>query len=356
MTRKILSFLVLVGFCAAVFGQACSEIGGLQNNEYSSMIDASGFSLSPANVTVAAGGTVQFVPVGGVGPFTWGINNGGGGTVGASGLYTAPSTGSGNGSMVVISCTDSLGMQAFASVSVGMGGLIATFSPNPASPGALVSIQVSGGRPPYTIQQTAGTGQLNSFSYMPPTTAEMASFSITDSGGANTVLTIPIGTTAGGPQLGILELSMSTSGLHAPNGPGCPIGYTLSGMIADGTYDPIRNAPYIYGDIDFCMLLDTIQPGRPYVSDMSLGQSCPAGFQLVAAYPICTTAICWGNMFLCAKFSNGGDQPVRDFYITQSNIHNPNGPNCNAGYTSIGMTTDCGYGNCSGYQNFCILK
>lgn len=355
MTRKLLSFLLLVGFFAVCFGQACSDFGGAQNNEFSSMLDANGFGLSPANATVATGGTVQFVPVGGQGPYTWGINNGGGGSVSASGLYTAPASAAGNGALVVISCTDSLGMQAYASVSVGAGGLAATFSPNPATPGTLVTIQVSGGQAPYTIQQTAGGGSLSGFSYLPPSTAEMASFTINDSRGASTNLTIPIGTSAGGVQMGILELSMTTPGLHVVNGPGCPTGYTLSGMIADGSYDFQRGVPYFNGDINFCMLYDAVQPGRPYVSDMYLGQSCPSGFRQVAAYPICTS-ICWGNMVLCAKFSDSGVPPVRDFYITQENIHNPSGPNCNAGYTSIGKTTDCGYANCSGYQNFCILK
>lgn len=354
MTRRILSFLVLVGFFAVAFGQACSEIGGVQDNSFASSIDAAGFTLSPASANVAVGGTVQFVPVGGVAPFTWTINNGNGGTVTQNGLFTAPSQGSANGSIITIQCTDSLGTQEFASVSVGTGGMIPTFSPNPAAPGTLITIQVSGGRPPYTAQQSAGSGQLSNMTYMAPSTPEIAAFLVTDSGGATATLSIPIGT-GGSPQTGILNLSMSTPGSHIPNGPGCPMGYTLSGMIADGSYDFTKSAPNIYGDIDFCMQTGSIGAGQPYVTDMFLGQSCPAGFQQVAAYPICTT-ICWGSMVLCAKFSTGGVNPVRDFYITQENIHNPSGPYCNAGYTSIGMTTDCGFANCSGLQNFCVLK
>lgn len=350
--RKIVSLLILIGVSAGFFGQACTEFGGSNMNEFGSLNDAAGFSLSPATASVATGAAVRFVPVGGVPPFSWTVNNGQG-TISPDGLFTAPSSATANGSVVTVMCTDSLGSQAFASVSVG-GGFAATYTPNPAIPGSVVTIQINGGKAPYYVQQTGGSGSLTNLTYVPPTSPEVASFTITDSDGRSTSLSIPIGTT-GGPTAGILELAMTQQGAHVPGGPGCPVGYTWSGSVADGTWDFTKNAPYFYGDIQYCMLVGTIQEGRPYVSDMYLGASCPNGFSAVASYITCTT-FCFGNTVLCAKFSSGGEPPVRDFYVTQSGIHNPSGPNCNAGFTSIGKATDCGYGNCSGLQNFCIAK
>lgn len=71
-------------------------------------------SVSPASITVSAGGTQNFTPAGGVSPYTYTVVSGGGSF--SSNTYTAPSIAS--GASVFILVTDSLGNTANASITI----------------------------------------------------------------------------------------------------------------------------------------------------------------------------------------------------------------------------------------------
>jgi hypothetical protein len=104
-----------------------------------------GVSVSPATASVAPRGTQAFTAQGGSGSYTWTLaTNGSGGTVDATGLYTAGSTGA---TTDVVKATDSLGNIATATVTV-------TAAPLSLSPGT-ATLPPRGSQ---TFAATGGTG------------------------------------------------------------------------------------------------------------------------------------------------------------------------------------------------------
>jgi alpha-tubulin suppressor-like RCC1 family protein len=113
-------------------------------------------SVSPANKTLFVGESVQFSVSGGTAPYIFVIASGIG-SVSSNGFYTAPSVPGAS----VIKATDSLGEEAYATVSVAVQ---ISLSPTSATinEGDTVNMSGSGGIPPYTYSIVAGDGSINS--------------------------------------------------------------------------------------------------------------------------------------------------------------------------------------------------
>jgi hypothetical protein len=355
--KRILSLIVVIGFIAAVFGQACSDLGGAQFNNTVDGYGSLDFSLTPTGQSIAPGATLQLTPNGGEPPYRYVVSSGGG-TVSASGLYTAPAAASLTSSGVIVNCTDELGSQASVQISIVGAGVTATYTPNPVGLGTAVTIIISGGTPPYRLQIMSGTGTLNQYTYSAPTTAETAIISIMDSTGIqmNPPLQILVGSGGGGggtiTYSGILQLWASPAFQRIVN-PACPAGYTRAGAITDmgGGIGAMQ------GDQVFCFKTGTTTPGGTYVSSLYVtpgnhsNAGCAAGYTSVGSWPDCNGGWCWANQFLCAKLSTTGATPLQNFYIPEQAYRSQA---CNSGDTNVGSTVDCYWNSCSGVQNFCV--
>lgn len=359
MTRKILSLILIIGFTAAVFGQACSDFGQQQFNNMSDYQSSlSEFQLNPSNPSVAAGASVQLVPHGGQAPYVFVVSSGGG-SVNASGVYTAPSAASLNSPTAMVTCTDSSGAQAWSQITISGAGLYATYTPNPPATGQAVVITVQGGTAPYYFQLISGAGTLNQNTYTAPATAETAVIAIMDATGVqlNPPLQIPVGGGGsggggGGGGTGLLEIWVAPAGPHVVGGAGCPAGYTQAGLITD----TVGNIGAMSGEISFCFLSGSYAAGGRHVvalyvtpADHANG-GCASDYTQVGGWPDCSGGLCWGNQFLCAKYSTDIDSALTNFYVTAAPYRSQS---CNPGDVNIGSTLDCYYNSCSGVQNFC---
>ena len=115
-------------------------------------------AVNPTNKTLFIGESIQFTASGGAPPYIFSLNSGIG-SVSSSGFYTAP----GVSGTAVVKALDSLGEEAFATVSIAVQ---ISISPNSATinEGDTITFSGSGGIPPYTYSIVAGDGALNALS------------------------------------------------------------------------------------------------------------------------------------------------------------------------------------------------
>jgi len=353
--QKILSLTVVIGFFAVMFGQACSDLGSAQFNNRVDGYSSIGFALNPQGQSVAPNANLQLTPSGGEPPYSYVVSSGGG-TVSASGLYTAPQAASLTSSTTMVTCTDDLGSQASVQISIAGAGVTATYAPNPAGVGTAVVITIIGGTPPYRLQLLSGAGTINQYTYSAPVTPETAEISIMDSTGIqmSPPLRIAIGSGGGGATTytGILRIWASTPYQRIVN-PTCPAGYTRAGAITDMG----GGIGIMQGDQVFCFQSGTTTPGGTYVSSLYVtpgnhsNAGCAPGYTTVGGWPDCNGGLCWANQFLCAKLSTSGATPLQNFYIPEQAYRSQA---CNSSDTNVGFTVDCYWNSCSGVQNFCV--
>jgi len=109
-------------------------------------------SFSPSTATLAVLGEQSFSPAGGVLPYTFSVQTGGG-TVSSAGLYTAP----GSAGSAVVKVTDSYGETATASITINPGLGIVPLSKNLAVSSSF-GFSASGGVSPYSYSVVSGGG------------------------------------------------------------------------------------------------------------------------------------------------------------------------------------------------------
>lgn len=176
--------------------------------------------ISPANQSVVLNGTISFSTTGGVAPITYAVFSGGG-SVNASGVYTAPAS----AGSAVVRATDSLGNISSANVTIT--NVIAI---SPSSVTLAVNntrtFSVTGGSSPYTYSLFSGTGTVNSASglYTAPASAGSAVVRVTDSLGAHSDANVTINAA--------LQISPATITLAVNNA----TTFTASGGVSPYTY------------------------------------------------------------------------------------------------------------------------
>ncbi|MEK6704521.1 MAG: hypothetical protein AABZ06_01910 [Bdellovibrionota bacterium] len=190
---------------------------------------------SPSTKTLAVNNSFVFSAAGGVTPYSYSIQSGGGSINASTGSYTAPSS---PGSAVV-KVTDSLGNISTASVTINPALAI-----SPTSKAIVINtshtFSASGGVSPYSYSITSGGGTINSStgSYTAPGSTGAAIVSVTDSIGniSNAAVTI-------NPLLSIVPTSKTlavnnTFNFSATGGvPGNPIPYTYAVTAGGGSIE-----------------------------------------------------------------------------------------------------------------------
>lgn len=112
-------------------------------------------SVWPATKTIAARNTQGLSVSGGLPPYTYAIQSGGG-TVGPTGIFTAPSA----SGATVIKVTDSYGSEAFSTITINPAlQIIPAATPVPS--GGQVDFNATGGVGQYTFTLLSGTGNIH---------------------------------------------------------------------------------------------------------------------------------------------------------------------------------------------------
>lgn len=352
-SRRLYTCLLAV---IATLGLAgCSQLSSFASPSMESSTSA--LALSPKVQTVNAGGTIQFKAAGGMAPYIYSVSNGAG-YMTSTGAFIAPTSVAGAPQAVTVQVQDAAGTIDTAVVTVLPNGnaMSATYSPNPATPGATITIAVSGGTAPYTYLLLSGGGTLSGNTYVAPSSAETASIQVTDAQGQTTSFAL----TVGGAGTPLTSLTVSANNAHIVGGGGCASGSTQVGMIADaGGSDPTYGNN-LYGDQVFCSASSS---STQYITNISItaggahvpgGMGCPTGYTAIGSFTDCTGGSCSGDQLVCVTYGSTSTGAVTDFYVTPSNSHVVGGPACNTGYVQVGRAADCGYGNCYGDQNFCV--
>lgn len=282
--------MIVLTFAGLVVGQACSEYGNLESSNSAS--SSTNIILTSGSTTVAANTQTQINATGGVPPYSWSVDYGGGVISSLSdsvGVYTAPSSLGAASNTAMISCSDSIGNMAHLSLSLSNSAL---------SP-------------------TSGISVLSSLSISMPGLHRAG-------GGGCTTPATDVGQVADG------------------------FGNTVIGeQIFCASYVALTNNTQIITDI-------VISPSSGGTHAMS--PTCPIGYAVAGAVSDCVGGSCAGYQYICAKLANSGNggSPILDFKVTTGANHfNP--PNCGS-LTAIGYTADCQGGTCSGYQAFCLRK
>ncbi|MCM2323523.1 MAG: hypothetical protein NDJ90_09705, partial [Oligoflexia bacterium] len=182
-------------------------------------------ALTPAAAAIAVGNSVSFTATGGVLPYVLAISSGGG-TLSASGIYTAP----GASGSATVRITDALGTPVEAPITISNA-----LSISPASKTLLVNgthtFTASGGVAPYSYSVIEGGGTINgSGLYTAPGTPGSAFVRVTDNLGNTSDASVTINPA--------LTLSPSTVTLAVNN----TATFTASGGIGSYTYSVASGA------------------------------------------------------------------------------------------------------------------
>lgn len=178
-------------------------------------------SINPATKNLAINNIFNFSVTGGVGPFVYSINSGGGTIDPGTGLYTAP----GSSGSATVRVTDSLGNTSDSLVTINPALAI-----NPGSKILAVNntftFTATDGAPPYSYSKVSGAGTINSSTgfYSAPSAADTAVIRVTDSAGNTSDAAITINAA--------LAISPTTKTLSVNN----TFNFTATGGVA----------PYVY--------------------------------------------------------------------------------------------------------------
>jgi hypothetical protein len=235
-----------------------------------------------------------------------------------------------------------------------------SFSPNPAYTSQNITLTPTGGASPFTYSLVSGSGILTGNVYRAASVAETAQIQVRDANGITSTISIPVTT------FNVMTyLSVSAQSQHVPGGGGCVANTYQIGAVADADYYQI------YGDQIFCGAVNPKEQAAQIITDVVVtaggqhipgGISCPSGYSVAGRISDCQGGRCSGDQNICTQIQNPSSltgNPVLDFYVTPSNNHDvssPAGPACNAGYVSVGIAADCGYGVCNGLQSFCMKR
>lgn len=352
-TRAKISISAVVSLMFLLSFNNCSEMSpfGATSLESSS----SDLAISPINQIVAPGATLQFRGVRGSSPYTYYVT--GGGSISVNGLYTAPASITSSSQTATIYVTDSIGTQASTTVMIsGSSALLTvTYSPSPATPGSSITLSPTGGTPPYTYTLLSGMGSMSGNIYRAPYLGETASIRVADANGYSTTVAVSVI----GANSAVTGLYITPYGTHQPSGGigNCTTGYALAGKIADAT--GASGGSPIYGDQMFCVLSGVPTGTTTVLSDLYMTSgACNSGYSTVSTIEDCTGGSCHGATNFCAsyRYANTTGSTVVDFYVSPPLVRSVTAPACSTGYTQIGVTADCSYGQCYGLQSFCVLK
>jgi hypothetical protein len=144
--------------------------------------------LLPMNFQVTVDGTKKLTPLGGVAPYTYSVLSGGG-SVSATGTYTAPNQ-SGN---AVIQIKDARNNTALSNVLIGESLVISPLTKNVLN-GESISFSATGGIPPYTYSVVGGVGSINpaTGAYVSPNLAAIETVRVEDSAGNRSDSTVTV--------------------------------------------------------------------------------------------------------------------------------------------------------------------
>ncbi|MGZ3774893.1 MAG: beta strand repeat-containing protein [Pseudobdellovibrionaceae bacterium] len=205
------------------------------NSVTTSVLVNPALNLLPASSAVAVSAQKSFSASGGVPPYTYSVQSGGG-TVSTTGLYTAPSS-SGNAVLLV---TDARGNTATATVTVQDALNISPLTKTLSS-GEGFTFTASGGSTPYTFSLVSGAGSINSSSglYTAPGSAGMATVRVEDALGnrKDALITILNPLYISPPAISLAKnssITFTASGGAAP--------YTFSVASGDGTVNSSTGA------------------------------------------------------------------------------------------------------------------
>jgi hypothetical protein len=319
-------------------------------------------TVTPSSGSLWPGQVVQLNITSGRAPYTFTIVAGTG-NITQAGLYSAPLSVSNSEGTISIEISDAYGSMGYATFYMNPSAIATvpvTYSPNPALTSQSITLTPTGNNGPYSYTLISGSGVLSGNVYLASSVAETAQIQVRDASGVTSMLSIPI------TSLNVLSyLSVSAQSQHIPGGGGCAANTYQIGAVADAD----RNS--IYGDQIFCGAVNPKGQAAQIITDITVtsggqhipgGASCPSGYSLAGQISDCQGGVCSGNQNICTQIQSTSSMtgnPVLDFYVTPSNIHDtttPGGPACNAGYVNVGVSADCGYGVCSGLQSHCMKR
>ncbi|MGZ3774501.1 MAG: beta strand repeat-containing protein [Bdellovibrio sp.] len=193
-------------------------------------------SLSPATATVVSSMQKSFSASGGVPPYTYSVQSGGGSINAITGVYTAPTTG---GSAVIL-VTDAKNNTATATVTIQQA-LEITPTLKTLNAGDSFTFTATGGSGPYLFSLVSGSGNINSSTglYTAPGTSGLATVRVEDSVGnhKDALVTILNLLSISPPAFSIIKngsVTFTASGGAAP--------YTFSISSGDGTVNATTGA------------------------------------------------------------------------------------------------------------------
>jgi large repetitive protein len=267
----------------------------LGNLQFASVTVTAGVSVSPAQVTVAPGGSQSFTATGGSGTgFVWSLpTNASGGTITPAGIYTAGTTGS---VIDVVQAKDSLGNLKTATVTVAAGVAISPAAPTTPPHGPTITFTASGGKPPYTWSvvtmplPSGGTFVTATAVYSPgPKGGVIDTLAVTDADGVTAQVSIMV--TAGisimPPSAGVVPHGTQT---FAAMG-GSNTGFTWSMQMAPsgGSINPsgISSAVYTAGAMgsvtDVVQVTDSL--GNVQTASVTVGSAVSVSPSIVTVPP-----------------------------------------------------------------------
>lgn len=194
-----------------------------------------GLAISPFTKTMIVSGSFTFSAAGGVTPYTYSVQSGGGAINASSGAYTAP----GSAGSALIRVTDAQGNTSDASVTIKDALAIAPTTKTLAVNNT-AGFAPSGGIPPYTFSVPVGTGTINASTgdYTAPASSGSATVRVTDSAGATADASVTINA-AIAISPASWELGVGTSKVFSATGGVAPYTYSVSsggGSFSGDTY------------------------------------------------------------------------------------------------------------------------
>lgn len=215
-------------FAAVVF--TLTACGGQPTEDVLTSPSTTSFKLQPANPSAVYSGTVNFSGVNGTPPYVFAVVSGGG-SISASGVFTAPTS----AGSVVVGILDSTGKAASTTVTVVGPVNIAPSTWNMVASGTK-SFAAAGGKTPYTYSVTSGGGSINSSGlYTAPAAAGSATIQVTDALGQTASASITIF-----PALTIspASIAIAINDIYTFTTSGGVGGSTFSVVSGGGTIDP----------------------------------------------------------------------------------------------------------------------
>lgn len=201
-TRNSAAIAALMVSVLTIFNIGCS---GSSSND-SSNTSSSVLQVSPANPTVAAGGTLQIVVSGGTAPYYFTILTAGataGTTAGTftSNYYIAPTSLTSNPEDVSVQINDSAGNTLPITIAVTGTSVASTLQISPVNqtvaPSGTLTFSATGGTLPYTYSVvTSGGGSFTGNIYTAPTTASTYTVQVMDAVGAVSQTSVIVSSTA----------------------------------------------------------------------------------------------------------------------------------------------------------------